>query len=144
MDHGEFVPDHVTTAMLRQRLDEGDAEEGFLLDGYPRTVIQVAALDEMLTDRGQALDAALALTAADHELLARMLRRAQEQGRSDDTESVIQRRLELYSDQTQPVLAAYLNRGILLTVNGSGEREAITKDAIAAIERALAGKAVGA
>ncbi|WOH17999.1 adenylate kinase [Paenarthrobacter sp. GOM3] len=144
MDHGEFVPDHVTTAMLRQRLDEGDAEEGFLLDGYPRTVIQVAALDEMLTHRGQALDAALALTAADHELLARMLRRAQEQGRSDDTESVIQRRLELYSDQTQPVLAAYSNRGILLTVNGSGEREAITTDAIAAIERALAGKAVGA
>lgn len=144
MDHGEFVPDHVTTAMLRQRLDEDDAGEGFLLDGYPRTVIQVAALDEMLTDRGQALDAALALTAADDELLDRMLRRAQEQGRSDDTAPVIRRRLELYREHTRPVLEAYSNRGILLTVNGSGEREAITEAAIAAIEGALANKAVGA
>lgn len=144
MDHGEFVPDHVTTAMLRQRLDEDDAGEGFLLDGYPRTVIQVAALDEMLTDRGQALDAALALTVDDHELLDRMLRRAQEQGRSDDTAPVIRRRLELYREHTRPVLEAYSNRGILLTVNGSGEREAITEAAIAAIEGALANKAVGA
>ncbi|MCF3138191.1 adenylate kinase [Paenarthrobacter sp. AR 02] len=144
IDHGEFVPDHVTTAMLKQRLDEDDAGEGFLLDGYPRTVIQVAALDEMLTVRGQALDAALALTVDDHELLDRMLRRAQEQGRSDDTAPVIRRRLELYREHTRPVLEAYSNRGILLTVNGSGEREAITEAAIAAIEGALANKAVGA
>ncbi|MDR6989530.1 adenylate kinase [Paenarthrobacter nitroguajacolicus] len=137
MDRGEFVPDHVTTDMLKQRMEEADAADGFLLDGYPRTVIQIGALDEMLAARGQPLEVVLALTAADDELLGRMLRRAQEQGRSDDTEAVIQRRLELYRDETQPVLTAYLQRGILLTVDGSGEREAITAAAIAAVEGAL-------
>jgi len=138
MDRGEFVPDHVTTAMLRVRLEEADAAAGFLLDGYPRTVIQIGALDEMLADRQQTLEVVLELTASDHELLARMLLRAKEQGRADDTEPVIQRRLELYRDQTQPVLTAYSNRGILLSVDGTGERQTITKAAIAALEGALA------
>ncbi|MCD4853571.1 adenylate kinase [Arthrobacter sp. AK01] len=138
MDRGEFVPDHVTTDMLKQRMEEADAGDGFLLDGYPRTVIQIGALDEMLAVRGQPLEVVLALTASDSELLARMLRRAHEQGRSDDTEAVIQRRLELYRDETQPVLTAYSKRGILLTVDGSGERETITQAAIAAVEGALA------
>ncbi|MGO4252953.1 adenylate kinase [Paenarthrobacter sp. TAF1] len=138
MDKGEFVPDHVTTDMLKQRMEEPDAADGFLLDGYPRTVIQIGALDEMLAARGQPLEVVLALTAPDGELLARMLRRAQEQGRSDDTEAVIQRRLELYREETQPVLTAYTKRGILLTVEGTGERESITRAAIAAVEGALA------
>ncbi|WP_159705845.1 adenylate kinase [Arthrobacter sp. 18067] len=138
MDRGEFVPDHVTTDMLKQRMEEADAAEGFLLDGYPRTVIQIGALDEMLAVRGQPLEVVLALTASDSELLARILRRAHEQGRSDDTEAVIQRRLELYRDETQPVLTAYSKRGILLTVDGSGERETITQAAITAVEGVLA------
>jgi adenylate kinase len=138
MDKGEFVPDHVTTDMLKQRMEEPDAADGFLLDGYPRTVIQIGALDEMLAARGQPLEVVLALTAPDGELLARMLRRAQEQGRSDDTEDVIQHRLELYREETQPVLTAYTKRGILLTVEGTGERESITRAAIAAVEGALA------
>ncbi|MGJ3192142.1 adenylate kinase [Paenarthrobacter nitroguajacolicus] len=138
MDRGEFVPDHVTTDMLKQRMEEADAADGFLLDGYPRTVIQIGALDEMLAARGKPLEAVLALTASDDELVARMLRRAQEQGRSDDTETVIQRRLELYRDETQPVVTAYSQRGILVTVDGSGERETITAAAIAAVEKSLA------
>ncbi|PRB41658.1 adenylate kinase [Arthrobacter sp. MYb23] len=138
MDRGDFVPDHVTTAMLRVRLEEADAAAGFLLDGYPRTVIQIGALDEILADRQQTLEVVLELNASDDELLSRMLRRAQEQGRADDTEPVIQRRLELYRDQTQPVLKAYSNRGILLSVDGTGERQTITKAAIAALEDALA------
>ena len=138
MDRGDFVPDHVTTAMLRVRLEEADAAAGFLLDGYPRTVIQIGALDEILADRQQTLEVVLELNASDDELLSRMLRRAQEQGRADDTEPVIQRRLELYRDETQPVLKAYSNRGILLSVDGTGERQTITKAAIAALEDALA------
>ncbi|SEJ41948.1 adenylate kinase [Arthrobacter sp. yr096] len=138
MDRGEFVPDHVTTDMLKQRMEEADAADGFLLDGYPRTVIQIGALDEMLAVRGKPLEVVLALTASDDELVARMLRRAREQGRSDDNETVIQRRLELYRDETQPVVMAYSQRGILLTVEGSGEREAITAAAIAAVEKVLA------
>lgn len=139
MDRGEFAPDHVTTAMLRQRLEDADTGDGFLLDGYPRTVIQVGALDEILASKQQKLEVVVALTVADDELVARMLRRAQEQGRSDDSEPVIQRRLELYRDETQPVVMAYTQRGILLAVDGSGNREEITAAAIAAVEKALAG-----
>ncbi|UXM91065.1 adenylate kinase [Paenarthrobacter sp. JL.01a] len=138
MDRGEFVPDHVTTNMLKQRLEEVDAANGFLLDGYPRTVMQIGALDELLAMRGQALGVVLALTVPDEELVARMLLRAKEQGRRDDTGDVIQRRLELYRDETQAVLSAYAQRGILLTIEGSGERENITAAAIAAVEKALA------
>jgi len=139
MDRGEFVPDHVTTAMLRARLEEADAGSGFLLDGYPRTVIQIGALDEMIADRNQALEVVLELTGSPDELMTRMLLRAKEQGRADDTEPVIQRRLELYRDQTQPVLTAYSHRGILLSLDGSGDRRTITKAAISAVEGALAG-----
>ncbi|HKU35628.1 MAG TPA: adenylate kinase [Paenarthrobacter sp.] len=138
MDRGEFVPDHVTTAMLRGRLENNDAGAGFLLDGYPRTVVQIGALDELLAARQQALEVVLALTVSDGELVERMLRRAREQGRSDDTEAVIQRRLELYRDETQPVITAYSQRGILLTVDGSGDRGKITTSAISAVESVLA------
>ncbi|QOT18911.1 MULTISPECIES: adenylate kinase [Paenarthrobacter] len=137
MDRGEFVPDHVTTAMLSQRLEDDDAGAGFLLDGYPRTVAQVESLDALLGTRHQALEAVLALTVSDDELLERMLLRAKEQGRSDDTGPVIKRRLELYREQTRPVISAYEQRGILLTVEGSGQREMITAAAIAAVESVI-------
>ena len=137
MDRGEFVPDHVTTAMLSQRLEDDDAGAGFLLDGYPRTVAQVASLDALLDGRQQELEAVLALTVSDDELMERMLLRAKDQGRSDDTGPVIKRRLELYREQTRPVISAYEQRGILLTVEGSGEREMITAAAIAAVESVI-------
>ncbi|MCW3766007.1 adenylate kinase [Paenarthrobacter ureafaciens] len=137
MDRGEFVPDHVTTAMLSQRLEDDDAGAGFLLDGYPRTVAQVESLDALLGTRHQALEAVLALTVSDDELMERMLLRAKDQGRSDDTGPVIKRRLELYREQTRPVISAYEQRGILLTVEGSGQREMITAAAIAAVESVI-------
>lgn len=137
MDRGEFVPDHVTTAMLKGRLENDDAGAGFLLDGYPRTVAQVGALDDLLTARRQSLEVVLALAVSDAELVGRMLQRARDQGRTDDNAVVIQRRLELYREETEPVVAAYSRRGILLTVDGSGDREAITAAAIAALEVAL-------
>ncbi|MCX8455699.1 adenylate kinase [Paenarthrobacter ureafaciens] len=137
MDRGEFVPDHVTTAMLSQRLEDDDAGAGFLLDGYPRTVAQVESLDALLGTRHQALEAVLALTVSDDELMARMLLRAKDQGRSDDTGPVIKRRLELYREQTRPVISAYEQRGILLTVEGSGQLEMITAAAIAAVESVI-------
>lgn len=137
MDRGEFVPDHVTTAMLSQRLEDGDAAAGFLLDGYPRTVAQVESLDALLAGRQQVLEAVLALTVSDDELMERMLLRAKDHGRSDDTGPVIKRRLELYREQTRPVISAYEQRGILLTVEGSGEREMITAAAIAAVESVI-------
>ncbi|MBB6406925.1 adenylate kinase [Arthrobacter sp. AZCC_0090] len=137
MDSGEFVPDHVTNAMVQQRLDSTDVQSGFLLDGYPRTTAQIEALDGILAGNQQRLDAVVELTVDDDELVERMLRRAQEQGRSDDTAPVIRRRLELYRDETQAVVARYSERGIVLAVDGSGQREEITAKAIAAIESVL-------
>lgn len=137
MDHGEFVPDHLTNAMVRLRLGNSDVRPGFLLDGYPRTTAQIEALDGILAGTGQQLDAVVELAVDDDELVARMLRRAQEQGRSDDTAPVIRRRLELYRNETHAVVERYTERGIVLAVDGSGQRQEITAKAIAAIESAL-------
>jgi len=118
MDAGEYVPDSVTNDMVRDRLSHADAQSGFLLDGYPRTVDQVAQLDEMLGD--QSLDKVLVLTADTDEVVGRLLNRAQDQGRADDTEEVIRRRLEVYAEQTAPLIDLYSSRGILVSVDGLG------------------------
>jgi len=118
MDAGEYVPDSVTNDMVRDRLSHADAQAGFLLDGYPRTVDQVAQLDEMLGD--QRLDKVLVLTADTDEVVGRLLNRAQDQGRADDTEEVIRRRLEVYAEQTAPLIDLYSSRGILVSVDGLG------------------------
>jgi len=118
MDAGEYVPDSVTNDMVRDRLTHPDTQAGFLLDGYPRTVAQVAELDEMIGD--QALDKVLVLTADTDEVVGRLLNRAQDLGRADDTEEVIRRRLEVYEEQTAPLVELYSGRGILVTVDGLG------------------------
>ena len=96
MDAGEYVPDSVTNDMVRDRLTHEDAKPGFLLDGYPRTIAQVAELDEMLGS--ERLDKVLVLTAENEELVNRLLNRSSQQGRSDDSEEVIRRRLEVYEE----------------------------------------------
>lgn len=137
LDHGEFVPDEVTNAMVRDRLGEPDAVVGFLLDGYPRNTAQVTALDSILARLNHHLDVVVQLLVDDDELTSRMLRRAQEQGRSDDIAPVIRRRLELYRDETAPVVGVYGLRGILVEVDGSGTPEEVGRRAIAAVERLL-------
>jgi len=118
MDAGEYVPDSVTNDMVRDRLSHADAQAGFLLDGYPRTLAQVTELDQMLGD--ETLDRVLVLTADTDEVVGRLLNRAIKQGRSDDTEEVIRRRLEVYEEQTAPLIDLYSSRGILVTVDGLG------------------------
>ena len=120
MDAGEYVPDEVTNAMVADRLAADDAAAGFLLDGYPRTEAQVGELDRMLEAAGVSLDVVVELTADVDELVKRLLGRAAEQGRSDDTESVIRRRLEVYSEQTAALVDVYDARGILVRVDGLG------------------------
>lgn len=120
MDAGEYVPDEVTNAMVADRLSQPDAVEGFLLDGYPRTEAQVGELDRMLEAAGVALDVVVELTADTDELVKRLLGRAAEQGRSDDTESVIRRRLEVYREQTASLVDLYEQRGLLVRVDGLG------------------------
>ena len=127
MDAGEYVPDKVTNLMVRNRIDEPDAEPGFLLDGYPRTLAQVKELDGMIEFTGHRLDAAVVLTVDDEEIIQRLLQRAQVEGRADDTEEVIRRRQELYAQETEPLIDVYRKRGILLEVDGMGDVEDVTQ-----------------
>jgi adenylate kinase len=138
LDGGDFVPDSLTNALVKDRLMDDDVRQGFLLDGYPRTAPQVSELDNMLSARGLALDAVIELSAPDAELEQRMRRRAQEQGRTDDTADVFRRRLDLYHRETHEVVSVYAGRGILLSVNGSGDPREVTALAIAAVEKFLA------
>ncbi|MHB1290271.1 adenylate kinase [Georgenia sp.] len=126
MDAGEYVPDEVTNAMVRDRLAQPDAAAGFLLDGYPRTADQVDELDDMLAAAGLELDAVVELTADTDEVVARLLKRAAEQGRADDTETVIRRRLEVYAEQTAPLATRYADRGLLVQVDGIGALDDVT------------------
>jgi adenylate kinase len=126
MDNGDFVPDSVTNGMVRDRLGEPDVKNGFLLDGYPRTTAQVDYLDEVLAEAENQLDVVLQLTADDEELMQRLLARAEQTGRSDDTESVIRHRLDLYHEQTEAVAARYAARGVLTKVDGIGQIDQVT------------------
>jgi adenylate kinase len=135
MDAGEYVPDEVTKKMVRDRLAQPDAAEGFLLDGYPRTAQQVEELDAMLAEQGTGLDAVVELTADTDEVVGRLLARAQLQGRSDDTEDVIRHRLDIYAEQTQPLTDIYAKRGLLKQVDGLGEVEDVTDRILAALGR---------
>lgn len=127
MDAGEYVPDEITNSMVRNRIVEPDAEPGFLLDGYPRTLSQVEELDRMIKETGHRLDAAVVLTADEDEVVARLLERAETEGRADDSEDVIRRRQELYNEQTAPLIDLYRQRGLLIEVDGMGEVEDVTR-----------------
>ncbi len=134
MDAGEYVPDEITNRMVRNRIDEEDAEPGFLLDGYPRTLAQVQELDGMITFTGHRLDAAVVLTVDAEELVARLLERAESSGRSDDTEDVIRRRQEVYTEQTEPLIGVYRERGILVEVDGMGTVDEVTQRIFEALD----------
>ena len=133
MDAGEYVPDSVTNSMVRDRLAQPDAEPGFLLDGYPRTVAQVDELAGMLAEHGTALDHVIELTVDVDEVVGRLLKRAAEQGRSDDTEDVVPRRLEVYFEQTAPLTAVYAQQGLLVQVDGMGAVDEVTARVLAAL-----------
>ncbi|MEE0655027.1 adenylate kinase [uncultured Bifidobacterium sp.] len=129
-DKGELVPDELTNTIVKDRLAMDDTVNGWILDGYPRNAAQVDALDAMLAELGQTLDAVVALEAGRDVLLDRMAKRAKEQGRSDDTPEVIAKRLETYEKETAPLLDVYKERGLLITVDGVGEVEAISQTII--------------
>ncbi len=131
---GGFVPDDVTIAIVRDRLTEDDAQGGFLLDGFPRTPGQCEALDEMLSDGGGALDAVVDLTVDADEVVQRLLKRAQDQGRADDTEEVIRARMTLYAEETAPLSAIYRGRGVLMHVDGMGDVDDVTERVFAALD----------
>jgi adenylate kinase len=133
MDRGEYVPDSLTNDLVRDRLSQGDVAQGFLLDGYPRTAEQVVELDAILAEADTKLDAVILLTADTDEVVRRLLGRAQEQGRADDTEDVIRRRLEVYEEQTAPLIDIYAGRGLVLRIDGLGEVAEVTKRIVDAL-----------
>ncbi|WP_432496479.1 adenylate kinase [Kineococcus auxinigenes] len=126
LDAGKYVPDSVTNEMVRDRLAQPDAAEGFILDGYPRTADQVRELEDMLAAAGTKLDRVLEITADTDELVRRLTRRASIEGRSDDTEDVIRTRQQVYAEQTAPLVALYSERGLLRSVDGLGEVSGVT------------------
>lgn len=133
MDAGEYVPDEVTNDMVADRLRQPDAAEGFLLDGYPRTADQVTALDAILATQDASLDVVVELTADAEAVVQRLLGRAAEQGRADDTDVVIRRRLDVYEEQTAPLVDIYAQRNLLVQVDGMGEVADVTQRLLAAL-----------
>lgn len=130
---GKYVPDPVTNAMVAERLGRTDCERGFLLDGYPRTIAQVHALDGILAGTDRRLDAVVVLDVDEEDLLERLIRRAETEQRADDTEEVIRRRQKLYAEETAPLLAEYDARGLLVTVDGNGTVDEVAARTFAAL-----------
>jgi len=120
MDAGSLVGDDVVIGIAKERLSASDAEKGFVLDGFPRTTAQAEALDRILAELGTPLECCVVLGVDEEELVERLLRRASREGRSDDNEETIRKRMGVYREQTQPLVAYYRQRGVLVEVGGVG------------------------
>lgn len=138
IEAGKLVPDDLTNEIVADRLRRDDVENGFLLDGYPRTVDQVHALDGVLQSDARALDAVVLLEADTDVVVERLLKRAEIEGRVDDTEEVIRHRQEVYAEQTQPLVELFETRGILAAVDGLGSVDEVTERIFAALDAKLA------
>lgn len=134
LDKGDLVPDELTSEIVRDRLSQDDAAQGFLLDGYPRNTAQVEHLEAFLGERGEALDAVILLDVPREESLERLTRRATEQGRSDDTPEAIGHRLDIYERETAPILEVYGTRGIVDEIDGVGSLDEVTARIYAALD----------
>jgi adenylate kinase len=134
VEQGRLVPDELTSEIVRDRLSQPDAAPGFLLDGYPRNLGQVAHLDDFLTSRDESLDAVIELRVPRDESIARLGLRAAQEGRSDDTDEVIAHRLDIYENETAPILDVYGERGIVDAIDGIGTLDEITGRIFAALE----------
>jgi adenylate kinase len=141
MESGGYVSDEITNEIVKDRLARSDCDAGFLLDGYPRTMQQVQTLDDYLAETDRALDAVLSLVADTDEVVARLLRRAEIEGRSDDNEETIRVRLQVYAEQTEPLLEVYRPRGLLVEVDGLGEIDDVSERVFAALDAHREGRA---
>ncbi len=136
MDKGELVPDDVTIAMVRDRLAQDDAAAGAILDGFPRTTAQAAALDELLDELGGHVAIVPHIVVEKEVLIERLLRRAELEGRADDNEGTIRHRMQVYEEQTKPLLDYYRQGGLVVEINGQQSIEAVQQDLQNAIKQA--------
>jgi adenylate kinase len=135
MDRGDLVPDEVIIDMVLERMGDDDLAEGFVLDGFPRTVPQAEALEGRLGELGRPLDAVVSLTVDKDELRRRIAERAEEQDREDDDdEDTIRRRLELFDLETEPLLDFYGQRTLLVRVEAEGDPDEIAERIATALE----------
>jgi adenylate kinase len=134
MEAGGYVNDEITNAIVANRLAQGDCDHGFLLDGYPRTLQQVQYLDEHLDGGGRSVDAVISLVADEDELVERLLKRAEIEGRADDNDETIRKRLHIYAEQTEPLLDVYRSRGLLVEVDGLGAVQEVAERVFAALD----------
>jgi adenylate kinase len=132
---GQLVPDELTIALIRERLLQGDAREGFVLDGFPRNLAQAEALDDLLREIDRPLSIVLELLLSDEVARERLLRRAQDEGRPDDTPEVIDERLRIYHEQTEPLSAHYLATGKLVGIHADRPVDEVWAEIQEALER---------
>lgn len=132
---GNYVPDDITNGMIRDRLAELDAQSGFVLDGYPRTISQIHRLDEILSEMDCTLDAVVEMTADPEIVVKRLLARAALEGRPDDTDAVIRNRLVVYREETAPLTHVYSQRGLLRQVSAVGPVSDVTDNILHALGR---------
>lgn len=137
MDKGELVPDEVTVAMVKDRLAQADAAHGAILDGFPRTLAQAGTLDKLLDELGGQIAVVPNMVVDREELVRRLVKRSQIEGRADDTEDTIRTRMRVYEEQTKPLLEYYRQRGLVVNVNGLQSIEAVQQDLHRVIEQAL-------
>ncbi|WP_216379462.1 adenylate kinase [Arcanobacterium phocae] len=137
ISEGNLVPDSVTNEIVRRRLAQPDALNGFLLDGYPRTLEQIEALDSMLAENDQSMDAMIVIAIPDEEVEGRLLKRAEIEGRADDTPEVIAHRVAVYHEATEPIIEAYRKRGKLVTIDGIGTIEEVRSRIVAGVKEGL-------
>jgi adenylate kinase len=127
MEAGELVPDSVVVGVAEERLGMDDAAAGFILDGFPRTVVQAEALDGLLDRLGVKLERCVSLGVGEDDLVARLLNRARLEGRSDDNEEAIRTRMREYREKTEPLIDYYRQKGVLVEVSGSGDVEEVAQ-----------------
>jgi adenylate kinase len=125
MEQGLLVPDDVILGLIGEVLATPEARDGIIMDGFPRTILQAQAVDGLLSSRGQTVDHVLTFAVPEEELISRMLGRAADQGRKDDTPEAIRRRLAVYREQTEPLIAFYEERDVLAEVLGTGSVEEV-------------------
>lgn len=126
MDRGDLVPDDVVIGVAEERLRQPDAAKGFILDGFPRTAAQAEALDAMLARLGVQLERCVALRVDEDELVERLLKRAEIEGRTDDNEETIRHRMRVYREKTRPLIDYYTARGVLQEVDGEGSVDEVS------------------